>query len=194
MEEIPIVGRDDPADIVKRFIANYDAPAYARRARAVEDAYDQLIGRCRRQRDEWLALVRLRVGVLRALSGDWQALRALVDGRALIRLAQLHDELAPQLRVPVEPATSERALTRALDELRESIERFNRRWAEYLPTVDLAHVNKLRDGYNRYYLLEKECVVRSARLARQGFQRLEPLTTEHLAALMPLLPVPHAKL
>jgi len=179
VEEIPIVGRDDPADIVKRFIANYDAPAYARRARAVEDAYDQLIGRCRRQRDEWLALVRLRVGVLRALSGDWQALRALVDGRALIRLAQLHDELAPQLRVPVEPATSERALTRALDELRESIERFNRRWAEYLPTVDL---------------LEKECVVRSARLARQGFQRLEPLTTEHLAALMPLLPVPHAKL
>src|SRR5207244_3829950 len=102
----------------------------------------------------------------------------------------LHDELQPRLRVPVEPATAPRTLRRALRELAESIERFNQRWLKHLPTVDLTQVNQLRDGYNRYYLLEKECSVRSALVARQGFQRLEPLTVDDLIAQVPPLVVP----
>jgi hypothetical protein len=51
-------------------------------------------------------------------------------------------------------------------------------------------VNEARDGYNRYYVLEKECAIRSALLARRGFCRLEPFTLEQLAALVPELPVP----
>ena len=62
-----------------------------------------------------------------------------------------------------------------------------------LEETDLTEVNALREGYNRYYLLEKECAVRSARLARQGFRRLEPVTLEELAALLPPLPVPHGR-
>jgi hypothetical protein len=54
----------------------------------------------------------------------------------------------------------------------------------------LNQVNDLRDGYNRYYVLEKECAVRSFRLARQGFCPLEPLTVEDITALFPLLHVP----
>ena len=56
--------------------------------------------------------------------------------------------------------------------------------------MDLSAVNELRKGYNRYYVLEKECAVRSARIARQGFAPLPPLTTGDLVAQFPLLPVP----
>jgi hypothetical protein len=84
-------------------------------------------------------------------------------------------------------------LRRALAELCGSIELFNRRWREYLPTVELNEVNALRDGYNRWYVLEKECAVRSPRLAREGFVRLEPLSSASLLELLPPLGVPHEK-
>jgi len=74
--------------------------------------------------------------------------------------------------------------------LRESLATFNRRWLEFLPTIDLTSVNEARDGYNRYYLLEKECATRSPRLARQGFQRLELFTVQELTAMLPILPIP----
>ena len=71
-----------------------------------------------------------------------------------------------------------------------SIDRFNKRWLNYVHTLDLTRINELRDGYNRYYLLEKECAMRSARLARQHFRRLEPMTREAVLDRFPLLPVP----
>src|SRR5437879_553052 len=136
-------------------------------------------------------MVRLRLGTVKALASEWTALLpCLVDEEQLVRLEQMHTELAPKLRIPVAPTSSQRRLRAALVRLRESIERFNRRWQSYVPTVDLGPVNELRDGYNRYYLLEKECALRSPRLARQGFRRLEPLTTTDLFAVLPLLPVP----
>jgi hypothetical protein len=194
MDEFVIPGRSDGLVAAQRIQASYDAPAYVRRARQVQDAFDQLIGRCRLQRDRWLPMVRLRLGLLRELAGDWQALLPwLADVEQVGVLRQLHEDLNPRLRVPVQPTSSARVLRRALRELRESIERFNRRWQEFLPRVDLARVNELRDGYNRYYLLEKECAVRSAALARAGFCRLEPLTSGELAALVPHLPVPLLK-
>lgn len=104
-------------------------------------------------------------------------------------MRQLHRELEPRLRIPVEPTSSLRRLRRALVELIESTERFNRGWKPFLEAVDLARVNELRDGYNRWYVLEKECALRSPRLARLGFQRLEPITPETLAVLFPPLPV-----
>ena len=191
MDEVLIPGVDDNKDAFKLFQALYDAPAYVRRARATEAAYDHVLTRCRRQRNEWLLMVRLRLGTVKALAGEWTALLpCLADERQLAQLEQMHAELAPTLRMPVAPTSSQRRLRAALIELRDSIELFNRRWESYLPTVDLAPVNERRDGYNRYYLLEKECALRSPRLARQGFVRLEPLTTADLFAALPLLPVP----
>jgi len=70
------------------------------------------------------------------------------------------------------------------------LETFNRRWFDFLPTVDLTAVNEARDGYNRYYLLEKECAMRSPRLARQGFERLECFTIGELMTMLPILPIP----
>jgi len=51
-------------------------------------------------------------------------------------------------------------------------------------------VNEAREGYNRYYLLEKECAMRSARLARQGFKRLTPFTLDELMRMLPDLSIP----
>lgn len=157
----------------------------------MEEALERLLHRCRQQRDEWLPMVRLNVGRLFALAGDAAALRPLLaTAEHLEQLCRLHAELEPRLRVFVEATASKRALRRALTELRESLERFNDRWRAFLFTVDLTAVNEMRDGYNRFYLIEKEAVVRSPRVARQGFQPLPPLTHADLAALLPLLPVP----
>jgi hypothetical protein len=46
------------------------------------------------------------------------------------------------------------------------------------------------DQYNRYYVLEKECVMGSSRLAARFFTPIPQLTPERLLRDHPLLPVP----
>lgn len=194
MEEIPILSRDDGSDIVKQFISIYDAPAYMRRERQVHAEYEQLLHRCRTQRDEWLKMVRVRLGLLHGLAGDWDVLKPLLeDEQEVDVLRELFTSLSPRLLGPVETITSTRVLRRALQELVESIEHFNHRWLEFLPSVSIDRVNELRQNYNKYYLIEKECAFRSPRLARQGFQRMEPLRREDLWGLFPVLGVPRVK-
>ncbi|MCI0461684.1 MAG: hypothetical protein L0Z62_32435, partial [Gemmataceae bacterium] len=178
---------------VNQFLAYHGAPAYVRRAREVEEAFETLLEKCRRQREEWLPMVRLRLGTLHALAGDWERLTPLVTDGEVEALRRLHEELSPRLRVPVARASSQRALRRALRELRESIENFNRRWSAFLEKLELTYVNELRDGYNRYYVVEKECAVRSPALARQGFRPLEPVTAADVAAALPPLPAPQLR-
>lgn len=194
MEEEVILGRDESSEAFKRFLSQYDAPAYIRRARGMQAAYDQLLEHCRRRRAEWLELVRLRIGMLHALAGDWGNLRPFLADDEQLDILRYHlAAVAAPLRAPIEPTGSGRVLRRALRELRESLERFNHRWEEFVNGVDLTAVNELREGYNRYYVLEKECAVRSARIARQGFVPLAPLTTDDLVAQFPLLPVPRLR-
>jgi hypothetical protein len=188
VEDMPIPAGEDRREFLQ-MLGRFDGPAYVRRARGVQEALERLLERCRHQRNEWLMMVRLRVGELRALAGDWAALRPLLaEGQDAV-LERLHAELEPRLRVPVEQTSSRRLLRRAVRELNESIERFNRRWQKYLAEVDLTPLNELRDGYNRYYVLEKECALGSAAVARQGFRPLLPYTFAELHAEVPLLPV-----
>jgi hypothetical protein len=189
MEEVPIVSSDEERRLVKQMMAYDGTPAYARRAQVMEEAFARLLERCRQQRDELLAMVRLRLGVLRAMAGDWERLRPLLGDEHLEALRKLHAELVPQLRVAVAVTSSTRALRRALRELRESVGGFNRRWRAVLAEVSLGHVNELREGYNRYYVIEKECALRSPHLARQGFVCMEPATVADLVALLPPLPL-----
>ncbi len=194
MEEEIHLGRDEISEAFKRFLSQFDAPAYIRRARGVEAALEQLLEQCRRRRAEWLEIVRLRIGMLHALAGTWDNLRPfLTDEEQLDILRYSLAALAAPLRAPVEPTTSARALRHALHELHESLERFNQRWQAFLTSLDLTAINELREGYNRYYVLEKECAVRSPRVARQGFVPLPPLTHEDLATQFPLLPVPQLR-
>jgi hypothetical protein len=191
VDEVPIVGRDEAHNAFKQFQALYGAPAFVRRARGVEAALEELLGRCRRQREEWLPMVRLRLATLRELAGTWSALCPHVATQADVdNLERLDAELAPTLRVPVASTPSPRRLRQAFRELLESLQLFNRRWLAYLRLLDLGPINELREGYNRYYVLEKECALRSARLAREGFARLAPLTAADVQALLPPLPVP----
>jgi hypothetical protein len=119
--------------------------AFIRRARRVQEAFEQLLARCRRQRQEWLDLVGIHLGMLRGLAGEWRNLDPiLADAEKVDALRQLDQELKPRLRLPVRPTTSLRALRRAVDELRQSIERFNLRWRNFLREVDLSCVNDLR--------------------------------------------------
>jgi hypothetical protein len=188
MENPSIFGTDD---LRSQLLAQYDAPAYLRRARKVRDAYEQLLGFCRKQREEWLTMVGWRLEFLRALAGGWEALgRRLTDEAHLRGLQDLHAALNARLRTVVTPTASSRRLRRAFEELRSSLERFNRRWREFVGGLDLSALNDLRDGYNRYYVLEKECALRSAQLARRGFRPLSPLTLDDLTTLLPPLPVP----
>jgi len=194
MEDEVTLGRDETNEAFKRFLSRFDVPAYIRRAREVQATLDQLLDYCRRQRAEWSKMVRLRIGILHALAGDWDNLRPLLaDDDQLDILRYLLAALASPLRCPVDSTRSLRVLRRALRELCESLEHFNERWRGFLATVDLTAVNELRDGYNRYYVLEKECAVRSARIARQGFVSMNPLTMDDLTAEFPLLLVPRLR-
>jgi hypothetical protein len=170
----------------------FDAPAYIRRARNVEQALQHLLDRAHAVRREWLGMTRMRVGILRALAGEWSALRPWLADDQLRLLESLHDELSPSLRLPPQPTRSRRVLRRAFLELVESIERFNARWVEYVRKIDLTVVNELREGYNRYYLIEKSCAVKSDAVARLGYEPLEPLDLAELQRLLPPLPVPRA--
>jgi hypothetical protein len=190
VQPTPILSKDDDR-LLKAVLGHYDVPAYVRRARRVEDALEDLLCHCRCKRAEWLAMVRIRLGTLHGLAENWIRLRPyLADDHQCEILIELQRELAPELRIHVEATTSPRLLRRGLYELRESLERFNRRWREFLAQVDPSAVNEARDCYNRYYVLEKECAVRSPVAARHGFRRLEPITRAQIAEWFPELPVP----
>ena len=180
----------DAQKLFQQFIAQHDGPAYLRRARRLNDAIAALHERCRKQREEWLLMPRLHLGRLRALAGVWENLRPLVhDDAQLAQLERCHAELEPKLRLPLDPTTSARQLRQGLRAVLESNRRFNDRWRDYISRLDLTEVNALIDGYNRYYLVEKECVVSSPRIARMGFVPRQPIGPEELFAAWPLLPV-----
>lgn len=191
LNDIPSPGRDSDASIFNQFVAHYDVPAYVRRALRVQEMYEHLLAQCRAHRNELLSVVRAQLGVLQARAGDWSALRPFLSAEdQLDTLRQLAEALQPRLRGRIEMTDSSRILRRDLTALCRSLERFNRRWLAYLNEVDLAEINGERERYNRYYLLEKECAMRSARLAREGFQKLPPLDAAALAEVVPPLPVP----
>jgi hypothetical protein len=179
---------DEERRVFQQMLGLHGGPAFVRRQKGIEEAERRLHETLQRKRDENLTMVRLRVGQLRALAGDWESLRPMVaTGAALDRLRHLHDTLRPELRVPLQPTGSRRTLRRALAALMEAINAFDRRWQGVLAKVDLTPLNALREAYNKYYLLEKECAVGNPRIARIGYQRLEPLTVADLLRQFPLL-------
>src|SRR5438132_2144279 len=130
MDEVPLVGREEN-DLFKRFIGQYDGPAYVRRARRVEDAFQALLAHCEQKRHAMLEIARVRLGMLHALAGAWERLRGVVAlERDLDILQGLEAALTPVLRIVPPPTRSTRILKRALGELIESLGRFNRRWRQ----------------------------------------------------------------
>src|SRR5579885_3262153 len=119
----------DELRVIQQWTSAFSAPAYMRRAKAVEAAWEQLLAKCQKQRDEWLAIPKVRLGLLMALAGNVDAIRPfLTDPQQAEVLRALHDEWRPPLRIPVNPATSPRLIRRPLQHLVTSFARFNGRW------------------------------------------------------------------
>ncbi len=171
---------------IKELLGLFDAPAFARRGQDLEYALARLHERCARHRDAMLDMVRVRLR-------QWSA---AVTG---------HDGWGSSFDAPIEPlwdlagaeppawaerpAPIRRRRTIARD-LVASLNRFNRRWTGYLDGLDLEAMNRTIDLYNRYYLLEKECSLGSARLAARHFVPQARVTRESLIDAHPTLPVP----
>src|SRR6185312_9186036 len=85
------------------------------------------------------------------------------------------------------PSRQQKAVAR---DLIASIERFNHRWRRFLESLNLGPANQVIDQYNKYYVLEKECVMGSSRLAARFFTPIQLLSSERLLQDHPLLPVP----
>jgi hypothetical protein len=168
-------------------LATFDIPAFMKRAKRVERVYEELMLAVSRQRDKQLVPVRDALAEVVRWAGSFAAAAAqLLQPESL-------DVLVAEVRLPVGPegaSASVWRIRRALDGLADLVARFNVLWAAHLGTIDLVEINTLRDGYNRYYVIEKECVVHSREIALAGFTPLPPLKVADLEVAFPLLPVP----
>jgi hypothetical protein len=167
----------------------FDAPAFARRGQELEHGLERLHARCARQREAMLELVRIRLrqwaGAV-AGPGDWgSAFAAPIEG-----LWPLSGAEPPAWAGRRAPDRRRRAIAR---DLVASVERFNRRWTRFVAELDLSPFNRMIDQYNHYYLLEKECVLGSSRLAARHFVPRPRLTAGSILDAHPLLPVPELR-
>ncbi len=173
-------------------LGQFDDPAFVRRARQVEAAERGLVASCRAARDELLTFAKMRLAFVGAfVDREWSRLGPLLlDASDGEYLGGLYDEWRPVLRSRVEPTGNARKIRGALRELAASFDAFNRKWSEFVAGADLSDVNQARDGYNKFYVIEKACAFQSERIAKHGFQPLPPFSTDDLLAELPLLRVP----
>lgn len=171
---------------IKEILGLFDLPAFARRGQDVDYWTQSIRLRCQAHREELLEMVRLRLRQwARAATGpdDWSASLA----GPIASLWVLTGTPPPSwASVPV-PGRQQQAVAR---DLVASLERFNHRWQRFIETLNLGPANQIIDQYNKYYVLEKECVMGSARLASRHFSPIPRFTTESLLREYPLLPVP----
>lgn len=193
MDFVPL-GTDADSRQMNELASLFDAPAYIRRARNVHARFSQFLHSCAQKREELIQIPRLRVGTLHALAGSFVALSPwLACSEEVVLLEGLHDQLSPQLRLPPKLTNSPRLLQKTLRQLVGCLERFNGRWLDFIEKLDLDLINDLREGYNRYYVVEKSCAIRSDLLARHGFSPLPVLDTAEILHHFPLLAVPRLK-
>jgi len=175
---------------VRKILAQFDAPAFVRRARSVEVADELLHAALTARRQLWLTMPQTRLAQLHSLlGGDLARLRDLPATAAhASALCALYDQWQPRLRSRTRAVSSLAEAVPAVQKVAESFGNFNRRWQPFVEQFDVSEVNRIRAGYNEYYVLEKECSTGSAALARRGFTPLEPVTPAVIFGWYPLLP------
>jgi hypothetical protein len=184
-ESLPTLNSDIEAD-VKEFLGLFDLPAFARRGQELEHAVKRLHDRCGAARGQMLEMVRLRLRQWsRAVDGP--AAWAGVFSSSIEPLWLLSGAERSEWTASPSSARQQRAVAR---DLVSAVLRFNRRWLQFVERVNLDPTNRVIEQYNRYYVLEKECVMGSARLAARHFTPVDRITKESLLAEHPVLPVP----
>ena len=176
-------------DAGKHLLGQFDAPSYVRRGLEVEVAWLDVLAKLKRERKQWFEPLGRRLGEIKARAGDWRRLVGDND-RAVAALGQLETMLPCRLRFPPSRAWVILMHRREFKRWCRDAEQFNTYWRATAAAANLNPVNQRREAYNRWYLLEKECAIGSARLAAQGFQPLAPLTTADILAHLPELPSP----
>ena len=174
---------------IKEVLGLFDVPAFARRGQDVEQARIRLRWRCNKARSALLDMMRLRLKQW-AAAATGPRLAATIFTDRIDALWPLSDAPEPQWSVRADSPRRLRAIGR---DLISSADRFNHRWADFLDRLDLAALNTQIDRYNRYYVLEKECVVGSSRLASRHFEPRPFVTMDEIRAEHPLLPVPQLR-
>ncbi len=182
LTEMP--GTTDPE--LRRLLGLFDTPAFTRRGQELDETLERLHARCRRERERLGEMVavrlrqwaRLATGPRDGMDLFWESPEAL--GNALGQ---------PPLPWAVVAGSTRRRRGAARD-LSASVVRFNRRWTQFLLDFDLRSVNQTIDQYNRYYLIEKECALGSARLAALHFRTIPAVSADSLAIAYPPLPDP----
>lgn len=174
-------------------IATVDTPAFLRRTQGVEAEWNSIVSRCRRQREKWLEMPCMRLARLLALIDEHPHNSDILTVTVIAEIHGIADELnvAPKTAAPA--LLTGNSIRTALRDFRTSVSRFNTRWQKFLDEVDLTRVNELREGYNEFYVFEKECAGASPKVARLGFEPLEPATTRDLRDLFPLIRLPEQR-
>jgi hypothetical protein len=171
---------------MNQLLGLFDAPAFVRRGQDLEYALGRLHVRCRRERAERLEMVRVRLR-------QWAAVASEPSGGCLTFPGTFAALFAQSGSQPLDWGGREgsprrrRAVAR---DLIAAVSRFNRRWLQLVDELNLEPVNRLIDQYNRYYVLEKECSLGSAKLAARHFVPRARVSREALLMEYPLLPVP----
>ena len=171
---------------IKELLGLFDVPAFARRGQELELSQARLRVRAGRVRSELLDMVRLRLRQW-ASAADGPATDAHLFADSIAGLWPLAGAEPPKWAGRSAPLRRLRAIAR---DLIASVERFNRRWLDHLGHLDLGPINRQVEDYNRYYLIEKECSLGSARLAARLFVPKAKVTLDDLLADLPPLPVP----
>lgn len=175
---------EDPE--TNQLLGLFDVPAFARRGVELEYAVNRLHERCQRERGSRCEMIRVRLRQwASATTGpeSWhEVFTAPIDG-----LWPLCDAEPAVWSEHLAPLRRRREIGR---DLVTSVARFNARWERYLLELKVDYVNRAIDNYNRYYMLEKECVIGSARLAARHFVQRPSVTRESLLELYPPLAVP----
>jgi hypothetical protein len=184
-ETLPTMNSDIEAD-VKELMGLFDLPAFARRGQDVEAAVRRMHDRCEKVRGQMLDMVRLRLR-------QWSGAAAGPESWRGVFTSTIEHLWTLTGAAPPRWADSDAPLKRRQNiasDLIAAAGRFNRRWALALDGFNLEPTNFVIEQYNRYYVLEKECVMGSARLAARHFTPMAPLTRPILLADHPTLAVP----
>jgi hypothetical protein len=169
-----------------------DPPAYLRRGMSVEDAETRVVKTCEAARDEMLYPVKLRLRFWNRLLRDRPRVRKATTSDAMEYAADLGRRVfgLKESTISIAPAGWSMFAGRQWRALGAAVEEFNANWRRYLETLPLDDLHRTIDGYNRYYVLEKECAVRSIRTAIRGFIPKEKPTWADFLARFPPLPTP----
>jgi hypothetical protein len=179
-------------ELLKSLVELGEDPAFIRRAQSVDEAWNQLLERCRAQREVMLRWPRMHLSILaNRLKHDWSPLaRYLADEGQVSYFADLYKDWKSLLESKNVAANSWSSIGRILRDFVDSVDRFHAAWNKFLQEVNLDEINRLRRDYNQHYPVEKACAFDSEDIKRLGFTPLDPVTFEQLDAAFPPFVVP----